>query len=76
VLLAGYKLGDGTVLSLTPLQQHFVSLVELWQIKRDIQLAGFETEKAEAESITVTEYADRLAAVRRNNPGVLEYMTS
>jgi len=24
----------------------------------------------------VTEYADRLAAVRRNNPGVLEYLTS
>jgi len=76
MLLAGYKLGNGTVLSLTPLQQHFVSLVELWQIKRDIQLAGFETEKPEVESITVTEYADRLAAVRRNNPGVLEYMSS
>ena len=76
MLLAGYKLGDGTVLGLTPLQQQFVSLVELWQIKRDIQLAGFETEKTEAESITVTEYADRLAIVRKNNPGVLEYLTS
>lgn len=74
--MAGYKLGDGSLGGLTPLQQHFVSLVELWQIKRDIQLAGFETEKTEAESITVTEYADRLAAVRKNNPGVLEYMTS
>ena len=74
--MAGYKLGNGTVLSLTPLQQQFVTLTELWQIKRDIQLAGFATEKTEAESITVTEYADRLAAVRKNNPGVLEYMTS
>jgi len=68
-------LGDGTLESLTPLQQEFVTRVSLWKIEREIQLAGFEVQQ-QPERISVTEYADRLKIVRENNPGALEYINS
>lgn len=75
LILAGYKLGNGTVGSLTAMQQEFITSVEVWKQKRAIELAGFEVDQP-AEEMTVEEYADRLAAVRRTHPGALEYLTS
>lgn len=75
--MAGYKLGDGTIESLTGLQQDFIALVESKNIDMQIRLAGFEVERAtQVETMSVTDYADMLKTVRLNNPGVLEHLTS
>jgi len=73
--LAGYTLGDGSVESLTPLQHDFIILVEIWRLKRNMQLAGFDIEEQKPKEMTVTEYADMIERIRKNNPGALEQMT-
>lgn len=77
MLMAGYRLGDGSIDSLTTLQQNFIALVESKDIELRLACAGIAPEEQQkVETISVTEYADRLEIVRKNNPGVLERITT
>ncbi len=40
-----------------------------------MQLAGFDIEEQKPKEMTVTEYADMIERIRKNNPGALEQMT-